>query len=78
LRDEIIMDTATGKETPSMVTLWQLSMEEKLKLMNGEPLVLRLLGRQWPPCLIYVGDHTAPADDPNEPKKLPSLPRRRT
>lgn len=78
LRDEIIIDKATGQESPSMVTLWQLSMEEKLALMNGQPLVLRLLGRQWPPCLISVGDATEPPDDPNEPKELPPLPKRRT
>jgi hypothetical protein len=48
----------------SMVTLWQLSMEEKLRLMNGEPLVLRVLGTRWAPCDIYVGDDTAPDDNP--------------
>lgn len=74
LRDEMIIDKATGKEVNSMVTVWRLSMDEKLKLMNGEPLVLRLLGTHWPPALIYVGDDTAPPEDPSI---LPPLPKRR-
>lgn len=65
LRDEPIVDSATGQEVNSMVTIWRLSMDEKLRLMNGEPLVLRVLGERWAPCLIYVGDDTAPAEDPD-------------
>lgn len=62
LRDEMIIDAATGLETPCMITTWQLSMDEKLRLMSGQPLVLRVLGTRWAPCLIYVGDDTAPQD----------------
>lgn len=74
LRDETIIDRATGKEVNSMVTLWHLSMDEKLRLMNGEPLVLRLMGTHWPPCLLYVGDDTAPDETDIE---LPPLPKKR-
>lgn len=74
LRDEEILDVATGQVVPCMVTIWRLSMDEKLQLMNGEPLVLRVLGTRWAPCLIYVGDDTAPADPP---ETVPPLPEKR-
>lgn len=55
LRDEVIVDAATGLRTPAMVTAWEPTPKELQRLLHGEPIYLRVLGNQHPPVSIWVG-----------------------
>ena len=63
LRDETIVDKATGLETPCMLTAWEPTPDELARLNAGAPVILRVLGRGHPPVMIEV----APIDS-EEPK----------
>lgn len=59
LRDEI--DPRNGD--PIMATALYPSAEDIHRLMNGEPLILKIKGVIWPPVFLCVGDDNAPPSD---------------
>lgn len=56
LRDTFTFDSGTGKTYPCMETAFLPTKEQIVKLIAGEPLVVRILGTDWPPISIEVGD----------------------
>ncbi|GAB4071683.1 hypothetical protein GCM10028812_46270 [Ancylobacter sonchi] len=55
IRDEMIVCTVNGPETPSMVTAWEPTPDELARLNAGAPVLLRVLGDGHPPVMISVG-----------------------
>ena len=53
IRDSIIQCSVNG-EVPCMETAWELTPPEIEAIIAGQPLILRLLGTQHPPVMIYV------------------------
>lgn len=50
-------DTGTKQEYPMMETAWLFEMDDIVKLMRGEPLILGILGvPPHPPLHMHVGD----------------------
>jgi hypothetical protein len=56
LRDELVHDPVNGPCTPSMVTAWEPTPDELVRINAGAPILLRLLGRAHPPVMITVGE----------------------
>ena len=55
LRDIFINDTVTGPHTPAMETAWFPFPAEIEAIVNGAPIILRVVGTQHPPVMIDVG-----------------------
>jgi hypothetical protein len=55
VRDELINCAVGGEGTPSMVTAWFPTPAELHALINGAPILVRLLGTQHPPIMLDVG-----------------------
>jgi hypothetical protein len=56
LRDELINDSVTGANTPSMVTAWEPTPDEIARLVCSAPVLLRVVGVGHPPVMITVGE----------------------
>lgn len=56
LRDITIDCTVNGPNTPAMETAWLPTPEEIAAIVCGAPVILRILGTQHPPVMIYTGD----------------------
>ena len=54
LRDEAVDCAVNGANTPCMVSAWRPSPEEIEAQRAGAPVLLRVLGTQHPPVLVYV------------------------
>ena len=54
LRDEVVDCAVNGDATPCMVSAWQPSPEEIEAQRAGAPVLLRVLGTQHPPAMVYV------------------------
>lgn len=54
LRDETVNCAVTGEGTPCMLTAWQPSPEEIEAQRAGAPVMLRVLGTEHPPVMVYV------------------------
>lgn len=50
LRDEVV------DGIPQMVTSWQPTPAEAVRLASGAPIYLIILGSEHPPVMMYVGD----------------------
>lgn len=57
VRDGFTHDAGTGKDYLCMEAAFKPTREELQKLLLGEPIVLRILGTDWPPVDIGVGDN---------------------
>jgi len=55
VRDEEIVDNATGLRTPCMTTAWEPTPEELRRLNAGGMVEIRVLGIAHPPILVGVG-----------------------
>lgn len=55
VRDEIIAERVLGDEVPSMVTAWEPTPDELVRLNAGAKIMLRLIGTQHPPVMVEVG-----------------------
>lgn len=55
LRDITVDDSVTGPDSPAMETAWLFSEDELAAVNAGQPVILRLMGRQHPPVMLYVG-----------------------
>jgi hypothetical protein len=56
LRDVKINCSVNGPDTPAMETAWEPTPEELEALNAGAPVILRILGTQHPPVIVYVGE----------------------
>lgn len=56
LRDEVINDSVTGPNTPSMVTAWMPTPDELAAMNAGAPIYLRIIGTAHPPVMLSVGE----------------------
>lgn len=56
VRDTFTFDSGTQKQYPCMEAAFLPSKDEIIKLIAGEPIVLRILGVDWPPVSLDVGD----------------------
>ncbi|UPU01130.1 hypothetical protein J4G48_0031895 [Bradyrhizobium barranii subsp. apii] len=56
LRDILIDCPVNGTNTPAMETAWLPTPEEIAAIVAGAPVLLRILGNQHPPVLVYTGD----------------------
>ncbi|MDJ1632687.1 hypothetical protein [Rhizobium rhizogenes] len=56
IRDEAINCTVGGDGTPCMVTAWQPTPDELVRLNAGASVHLRLLGTAHPPVMVEVGE----------------------
>lgn len=61
LRDGVINDKVTGPGTPVMETAWLLSNDEIDQLRSGAPLILRVVGTNHPPVMLYVSEQPSPS-----------------
>ncbi|MGF7053955.1 hypothetical protein GGC47_003143 [Bosea sp. OAE752] len=55
LRDVVINCTVGGPDTPAMETAWLPTPAEIAAIVQGAPVILRVLGTQHPPVMIEVG-----------------------
>jgi hypothetical protein len=55
LRDVVINCTVGGPGTPAMETAWLPTPDEIAAIVQGAPIILRVLGTQHPPVMIEVG-----------------------
>jgi hypothetical protein len=62
LRDTFTFDEGTQQQYPCMETAFLPTKEQIVKLIAGEPLILRILGTKWPPVSIEVGDDITPEE----------------
>ena len=56
LRDELRNTTVDGPQTPCMVTAWEPTPAELVRLNQGACVYLTVLGTQHPPVLLEVGE----------------------
>jgi hypothetical protein len=56
LRDITIDCPVNGPTTPAMETAWLPTPEEIAAIVAGAPVLLRILGNEHPPVLVYVGE----------------------
>ena len=56
IRDEIRNTTVDGPETPCMVTAWEPTPEELVRLNQGACIYLTVVGVAHPPVLLEVGE----------------------
>jgi hypothetical protein len=56
VRDEKMIDGATGLETPCMVTAWEPTPAELADLAAGAPVVICILGSAHPPIIVATGE----------------------
>lgn len=68
LRDIALKDPTDGKITPAMESAWLLAPDEMQALIDGRPLILRVLGTGHPPVNMYVDR----SNDLVEPVKIPA------
>ncbi|KRE02569.1 hypothetical protein ASE61_14915 [Bosea sp. Root670] len=55
LRDVAINCTVGGPNTPAMETAWFPTPDEIAAIVQGAPVILRVLGTQHPPVMIETG-----------------------
>lgn len=55
LRDGKVSFTS-GSVLPTMTTEWELSKQERADIAAGKNLFLTIVGNQWPPVRLYVGE----------------------
>lgn len=55
LRDVVINCTVGGPDTPAMETAWFPTPDEIAAIVQGAPVILRVLGTQHPPVMIETG-----------------------
>ena len=56
IRDEVRSTTVDGPQTPVMVTAWEPTPDELVRLNAGACVHLVLLGTQHPPVILEVGE----------------------
>lgn len=56
LRDELMLDPTSGQLVNAMLSAWELTPAEIIDLVDGKPLILRILGVNHPPVMLFVGD----------------------
>jgi hypothetical protein len=56
VRDQVVLDPATGQKTPEMVSAWIPTDKEMAAIADGAPIHLRVLGEHHPPVEIEVGE----------------------
>lgn len=59
LRDEVRNTAIDGPDTPCMVTAWEPTPEELVRLNQGANVYLTVLGTMHPPVLVEVGEPDA-------------------
>lgn len=55
VKDETVIDKATGEKTNRMLTAWTPTPDELARLNAGANVILSILGTSPPPQLITVG-----------------------
>lgn len=56
VRHSTMNSTVTGPETPCMETAWLPTLEDIGKMLDGQPVIVRILGKVPPPMFVKVGD----------------------
>lgn len=56
VRDSITFDEGTGHQYPCIEAAFMPTAEELVRLNNGDPILLRILGVDWPPVSLEAGD----------------------
>jgi len=56
IRDELISERVNGPGTPSMVTAWEPTPDELVRLNAGARVHVRILGDLPPPMMVEVGE----------------------
>lgn len=56
VRDVVLLDNATGHETPAVMTAWRPLPDELERIMSGAPIYLTILGEGHPPVMMTVGE----------------------
>jgi hypothetical protein len=56
VRQRVINTVVDGPETPVVETAWYPTIEELTRMVNGEPIVVQLVGTGHPPIMLTVGD----------------------
>lgn len=55
IRDEVIICSVGGPETPVITTAWLPTPDELAALQAGAPIHVRILGTSHPPIMVEVG-----------------------
>lgn len=56
LRDSMVYENALGRDVPCMESAWTPSPDEVQSLIDGQSIIVRILGASPPPMSIHVGD----------------------
>lgn len=54
IRQERVIDEATGAEVSALVSAWRPSPEEMTCLLNGGKVYLRIMGAVHPPVMVWA------------------------
>jgi hypothetical protein len=63
LRQVMLNCTVNGEGTPAIQSAWQPTTDEVMRLFEGAPIILTIIGTRQPPVLLEVGE--PPAKDEN-------------
>lgn len=56
VRHSVVLDSATGSQSPCMETAWFPTPAEISAMLKGAPVIVRILGSVPPPMNVYTGD----------------------
>ena len=56
LRDVTVNCSVNGPDTPAMETAWFPTPEEIAAMINGAPVIMRVIGTAHPPVLLYTSE----------------------
>ena len=56
VRDVVTNDTVNGPDTSAMETAWLPTPDEIAAIAAGAPVILRILGVNHPPVMLYIGE----------------------
>jgi hypothetical protein len=64
LRDEVVTCSVAGDGVPCMVTAWEPTPDELVRLNAGASVHVRLVGTAHPPIIVDVAEVSQPEPNP--------------
>lgn len=64
LRQLLLNCTVNGEGTPAIQSAWQPTPDEVMRLFEGAPIILTIIGTRQPPVMLDVGEPPAKEDLP--------------
>lgn len=56
IKDETVIDVTNNRTVNRMTTHWEGSAEEKMRFLEGKPLIISIFGDLHPPIKVEVGE----------------------